>query len=150
MKRLLHFVGRAWSFVTSRIPGEHFVINKTTEVTDFLCKTEKDLKNMGEIQIQNFDIVGCFPNMPKDIIRVAMRSIREKFRQYEGVFVPRFSECQRCTWATKRKSMQLIPFKVMLDVLDFCLDNTFMKMHDGQINKQMEGIHQWETRCHLE
>jgi len=78
--------------------------------------------------------------MPKEIIRIALRSVREKFRQFDGVYVPRFSDSQGCAWHTNKKSMQIIPFKVMLDVLDFCLDNTFIKMHGGEIKRQMEGI----------
>ena len=109
-------------------------------ITEFLKNAQGELRNKGEIQICNFDIVGCFPNMPKEIIRIAMRSVREKFRQFEGVYVPRFSDCQGCAWHTNKKSMQMIPFKVMLDVLDFCLDNTFIKMHGGEIKRQTEGI----------
>jgi hypothetical protein len=106
----------------------------------FLGNAQCELRNKGEIQICNFDIVGCFPNMPKKIIRIAMRSVREKFRQFDGVYVPRFSDSQGCAWHTNKKSMQMIPFKVMLDVMDFCLEYTFIKMHDGKIKRQTEGI----------
>ena len=40
MKKLLHYVGRAWSFVTTQLPGEHFVINKTSEVPKFLAEAQ--------------------------------------------------------------------------------------------------------------
>ena len=98
------------------------------------------MTNRGNIQICNFDIVGCFPNMPKELIRIAMRSVREKFRQFDGVYVPKFSDSQCCMWKSNKKSMQMIPFKVMLDVLDFCLDYTLIKMHDGKMKMQIEGI----------
>ena len=90
--------------------------------------------------MRNFDIEGCYPNMPKESIRFAMRAIRARFPDKEGVYVPRRSEHLPCTWATKQQKWQLIPFKTMLDVLDFCLDFTFIKMPDGTIKQQTEGI----------
>ena len=47
MKKLLHYVGRAWSFVTARIPGDHLVINKTSEVPRFLDEARGVLRNTG-------------------------------------------------------------------------------------------------------
>ena len=36
--------------------------------------------------------------------------------------------------------LQWIPFEVMLDVMEFVLDNAFVQMRDGKILKQIEGI----------
>jgi hypothetical protein len=36
--------------------------------------------------------------------------------------------------------LQFIPFEVMLDVMDFALDNAIVKMPDGQLWRQIEGI----------
>ena len=74
MKRLQHYIGRAWSFVTSQIQGEHFVINKTSEVPKFLQEAEA-LAEHGKLGLKVYDMEGCYPNMPRETIRFALRSI---------------------------------------------------------------------------
>ena len=147
MSRLLHYVGRAWSFVTARLLGEHFVINKTSEVPAFLKEAQK-LSSHGELGMQIFDIEGCFPNMPKETIRFALRDVVQRIRRekkHDGVFVPKYSDKRPCTWKgdtrpSKRKTSQKIPFEVMLDVMEFSLDFAMVRMPDGRILRQREGI----------
>ena len=44
MKRLFGLVGRAWYFATSQIPGEHFVLNKCSDVPIFLKEAHAHVK----------------------------------------------------------------------------------------------------------
>ena len=55
MRRLMHYVGRAWSFVTARIPGEHFVINKTSDVPAFL-EDAQGVAQHGRLKMKVLDI----------------------------------------------------------------------------------------------
>ena len=136
MKKLLHYVGRAWSFVTTQVPGDHLVINKTSEVPKFL-KEASELAKYGDIKMKVYDIEGCYPNMPKATIRRAMRDILEG---YNGVYVPKFSDAQPCAWSSKKQRVQKLPFHVMIDVLEFALDFAIIKMPSGQVLRQMDGI----------
>ena len=36
MKRLMHMVGKAWYFMARKMKGEHFIIEKTSDVPRFL------------------------------------------------------------------------------------------------------------------
>ena len=83
MRRLLHYVGRAWSFVATQNPGEHLVINKTGDVPKFFRDAEK-LHQYGELKMEVYDIEGCYPNMPKETIRFAMRSIVQRLEREQG------------------------------------------------------------------
>ena len=56
MRRLLHYVGRAWSFVTAQMVGEHFTINKSSEVPAFLNKAAAELTAAGTIRAEIWDI----------------------------------------------------------------------------------------------
>ena len=51
--------------------------------------TYRDLGTLGEVCVDTFDIEGCFPNMPKTAIEVAMLDIAETERRegHEGVWV---------------------------------------------------------------
>ena len=142
MYKLLHYVGRAWSFVTSKIPGEHFVINKTSEVPAFLREAE-GLRAYGRLQANVYDIEGCYPHMPKESIRWALRELLSKLRAQgsgDGVWVPKFSDSCPCAWTERRRNMQKIPFHTMLDVMDFSLDFAMIKMPCGDLKRQREGI----------
>jgi hypothetical protein len=144
MRKLLHYVGRAWSFVTARMEGNHFAISKTTDVIPFLKDVEMKLKKHGgDLEATILDIKGCFPNMPRETIRFALRSVVQKIRNkhgYKGVWVPKRADTQPCKWTKYRYDSQFIPFEVMLDVMDFALDNAIVKMPDGQLWRQIEGI----------
>ena len=81
-----------------------------------------------------FDIEGCYPNMPKETIRFALRDILQKIQREKGhdaVYVPKFSNKQPCQWKSKRKTSLRIPFEVMLDVMDFSLDFAMVCMPPG-------------------
>ena len=143
MKRLLHYVGRAWSFVVSRMEGNHFVINKTDEVPNFLREAEANLRDQGQLSAGIWDVVGCYPSMPKETIRFAMRWVAGEMRrtkQVEGVYVPKYSDTQPCMWKSGRRGMQFIPFEVMMDVMEFSLDYAIIQMPSGELKKQREGI----------
>ena len=142
-KKLMHYIGRAWSFVTSQIPGEHFVINKTSEVPNFLREAEREVGRHGELQMKVYDIESCYPNMPRETIRFALRSILKRLeteKKYDGVYVPKYSDAQPCTWHGRRKNSRKIPFQVMLDVMEFSLDFTLIRMPNGAILRQAHGI----------
>ena len=144
MQKLMHYVGRAWSFVTTQVPGDHFVINKTSEVPKFLREAEKEVGQHGEIQMKVFDIESCYPRMPRETIRFALRDILKKIAEengYKGVYVPRFSDKQPCAWRDKKRcNAQMIPFQTMLDVMEFSLDFAMVKMPNKHILRQIEGI----------
>ena len=140
-KKLLHYVGRAWSFATSQMNGEHFVINKSSEVPAFLQEAQR-LSSKGELRVAVMDVKSCYPSMPREAIRFALRSIAREFRilGHKGVCVPKQSDTQPCRWMSRRRGMQLIPFEVMLDVMDFSLDFAIVKMPDGHLKRQIAGI----------
>ena len=143
MRRLLHYVGRAWSFVTAQMVGEQFTINKSAEVPRFLEEAARALAPHGAIKAEIWDIEGCYPNMPKETIRFALRRVLQDMRRaYDehGVYVPKFSDAQPCRWQTRRKGMQFIPFQVMLDAAEFSLDFAMVRMPDGRILRQVQGI----------
>ena len=112
----------------------------------FLRKAEQ-IAQHGELQVKVKDTTGCYPNMPKETIRFAMRDILTKLKEesgYDGVCVPKFSDKQPCAWERNRRNArrtsQKIPFEVMLDVMEFSLDNAMVRMPGGQILKQAAGI----------
>ena len=141
-RRLLHYVGRAWSFVTARMEGEGFTIQKGSQVPGFLREAEA-LASKGDLGVEVLDIEGCFPNMPKETIRFAMRKVLADLRREQdvaGVYVPTRSDKQPCAWESRRRGMQYLPFQVMLDVMEFSLDLAMVKMPDGAILRQGQGI----------
>ena len=88
--------------------------------------------------------------MPKEAIRLAMRELLKTFetamtlgqKKRDGVYVPKFSTTQPCTWENRKKKANVLflPFQVMLDVMEFSLDNAMVRMPDGQILRQVKGI----------
>ena len=143
MRRLMHYVGRAWSFVTARIPGEHFVINKTSQVPNFLQEAQKQVAEHGQLRMDIYDIESCYPNMPRETIRFALRDILKQMETrygYNGVWVPKWSDTRPCAWKSKGFNAQKIPFHVMLDVMEFSLDFALVRMPNGQILRQTGGI----------
>lgn len=143
MRRLMHYVGRAWSFVTARIPGDHFVINKTSQVPTFLREAQKQVAEHGQLRMDIYDIESCYPNMPRETIRFALRDILKQMETkygYNGVWVPKWSDKRPCAWKSKGSNTQKIPFHVMLDVMEFSLDFALVRMPNGQILRQTGGI----------
>jgi len=134
MRKLLGLVGRAWSFATAKMEGEHFVMHHGGQVPDFLREAEK-LREYGEIGAIIRDITGCFPNMPKETIRFALRKIAQEFKQqhgYEGVTVPRWSKTKPCSWKEPKTKGEIhIGWEVLLDVMEFSLDNAIIEAPEG-------------------
>jgi hypothetical protein len=143
MKKLLSLVGRAWSFITTNMEGEHFIIPHGGKVPDFLEEAGR-LRHYGEINYVIKDIEGCFPNMPKHIIRYSLRKIAKDMETkhgVEGVTVPKYKKSEPCSWRKSEKRNKVwIPFETMIKVMEFSLDNAFVKMPNGKLRKQMEGI----------
>ena len=81
--------------------------------------------------------------MPKDAIRRGLRSQLEAVTakySYDSITVPS-KATQSCTFRTvKRKGWTTIPFEVLLEVMEFALDNTVIRDFDGCLRKQMHGI----------
>ena len=105
MRKLLHYVGRAWSFITARMPGEHFAINKCAEVPKFLEQAGRELSHLGTLKAEIWDVEGAYPNCPKPTIRFAMRKVVRDIRasrdETYGVFVPKYSDAQLCMFETR-------------------------------------------------
>ena len=149
MRRLLGLAGRAWSFATKNMNGEHFILNSTGDVPEFLKTAHAELQKLGKVTAKVQDIEGCFPNMPKGAIRQAAREIANEHRVLErqGVWVPRNSKKSPCGWTQGGKihNRVFIGFEVLTDVLGFSLDHTYLKMPDGRLLRQnLESP--WETR----
>ena len=143
MKRLFHLTGRAWSFITSNLASDNFVIRHGGLVTDFMHTAEEKLRGKGRIQAVVRDIEGCFPNMPKEAIRLALRSELQKITVatgYDGVTVPK-RKTHSCTFKPSTKGgMVRIPFEDLLDIMEFALDNTILRDFDGQLWRQAQGV----------
>jgi hypothetical protein len=143
MRRLLGLVGRAWSFVTSQMSGEHMVINKCHEVPEFLQGAAKALAPFGELGLIVRDIESCYPSMPKDAIRFGLLDITQRLRRehgFEGVTVPKFSRKKPCSWKRMQRGGIWLSFEVMLAVMEFTLDNAIVAMGDGDLRRQAHGI----------
>ena len=143
MRRLLGMAGRAWSFIAARIPGEHMVLNKTSQVPAFIQQSVAELSSKGEIQTAVRDIEGCFPNMPKNAIRLALRDITHRLKEQlnvEGVWVPKWKRSIDCSWQYQGKEGSWVSFETLLDIMEFSLDHAYVKMPDGTLWKQKHGI----------
>ena len=142
MKKLFHLTGKAWSFITMNLPGEHFVLNHGGKLTQFVRETNIALNQHGRMRTVIRDIEGCFPNMPKEIIaQAAIKFTHDITSQqgYDSIYVPNRGN-KPCQWKTKAKGYKKIPFHVLIDVLQFALHNTIIKDNDGNLHKQVKGI----------
>ena len=141
MSKLFHLAGRAWSFITSNIPGEHFTLNKIGQLQEFFTEVEDKLAVQGKIHAQVKDIEGCFCNMPKQAITEGLQQITELITDnqgYKAVYVP----CRGrhpCRWKP-RKGYKELRFSDLLDIMNFALENTIIKHMDGSLYKQVRGI----------
>jgi hypothetical protein len=85
--------------------------------------------------------------MPQETMKFAGRDQLNKLRNkynYDGVIVPKWSDTRECRW---HPHMNLptgkdvfIPFEVMIDVMEFSLDNTIIKMPNGKLRRQTKGV----------
>ena len=143
MRRLFHLTGRAWSFITSNLASDNFVIKHGGQVTQFLREVQDKLGPKGEIRCVIKDIEGCFPAMPKDVIRIALRSELHKLEAkygYDGISVPKQST-KSCSFADKGgRNWVRIPFEDLAEIAEWALDNTLVRGLDGQILRQDLGI----------
>ena len=143
MKKLFHITGRAWSYITSHLASDNFVINHGGLVPAYLREAEDKLRERGQIHCMVRDIEGCFPNMPKDFIRMGLRSELHKLEQthgYDSITVPK-RKSVACTFKpTKRKGDVRIPFEDLIDIMEFALDHTILRDFDGQLWRQADGI----------
>jgi hypothetical protein len=88
---LLGKAGRAWYFAANQEREGQFAIPNCGEVPQLLERAYRDLKMPdGEVETLTYGIEGCFPNMPKEAIKLAMKDIakQEQARGHEGVWVP--------------------------------------------------------------
>ena len=99
MRKLFGLTGKALSFLTSRCEGDHFVLNHGGQLRNFLEETSRDLGKLGDLDYATADIEGCFPNMPKEAIKMGLRkqlkSIQKRF-QVDSVSVPT-NKNKKCT-----------------------------------------------------
>ena len=89
------------------------------------------------------DIEGCFPNMPKETIRFAIRDIFKQLQKQgkKGVSVPRRSTAKPCIWKQRDDASYVwLTFATILDVLDFSLDQAVFLRIDGKFLRQKKGI----------
>ena len=141
MKKLLHMMGKAWYFIARKMKGEHFIIDNTWEVPNFL---DEVMMTFGEEEYEAhvLDIEGCFPSMPKDKIRFAMMQLVQEARQegHKGVSVPTRGKKLKCSWRKVGENFKWLPFEDMLKALDFSLENAVSIRKDGGIIIQKVGI----------
>ena len=140
MRSLLHIAGRAWSFVTATIPGEHFVLKEGGQVPQFLKAAAERVSSQGELKYVIKDVEGCFPNMPKPEIMLAARDILQEHGKYKrtGVWVPSVG-AKNCRWNQLGHKGKWLPFDVLLQVLEFSLENAIVKVK-GVLKHQSKGI----------
>ena len=141
MKDLFHLTGRAWSFITNSSKGFTFKFGDRIET--FIENAQHQLQGKGQLGYEIADIEGCFPNMPKEVIKHALRDTLQKITQeygYDAVMIPR-KKSAKCTYAqVQYRGWKRLPFELLLDVMDFTLDNTLIKDFDGQLWRQKDGI----------
>ena len=123
MRRLLHLVGRAWYWLAKRDEcGDSFVCENSQDVPRFLEQASRMISQQGPVAYTIKDIEGCFPSMPKDAIRMAMRDHVARIMRssgQKGVSVPRYSDNSPCDWRRRKDDRRYIwiPFDVMIDVM---------------------------------
>ena len=112
-------------------------------MTQFLKHAEEQLRDRGRICAVVKDVENCFPKMPKEAIRIAMRSELRKITDaygFDAVTVPK-CRTRSCTFKpSKQGGMVRIPFEDLLDIMNFALDNTLMIGFDGQLWRQILGV----------
>ena len=116
----MHMVGKAWYFMARKMKGEHFIIEKTSDVPRFLDGAKTHFGS-DEYEAKVLDIEGCFPNMPKEKIRHAMLEIVRDAREdgHAGVSVPVRSKKLKCSWKKLEGGFKWLSFEVLLGVLHF-------------------------------
>jgi hypothetical protein len=160
MRKLFHLAGRAWSFITSQLEGEHFVISNSAHVPQFLEEAQ-ELAKYGQLKSFVKDVDSCFPSMPREAIRFGLRNETTRLKQkhgYEGVIIPKFCDSKPCKWMKQtpirytrqgaHKAQNIaedkryvnLSFATLLDIMEFALDNAIIKMPNGTLLRQVQGI----------
>ena len=91
------------------------------------------------------DVADCYPKMPHEAIRMAMREHIARIKRESGqcgVSVPRFGDSKKCEWRKRPESDRRLiwnPFSVMLDVMDFALNHAIVQTPDGSLRRQVRG-----------
>ena len=85
MKKLFHLIGRAWSFISANIPGEHFVLNHGGQLPAFFKETQNTLRPQGTMKVAVKDIEGCFPNMNKSDIQQGLTGLLRLLLKHMGM-----------------------------------------------------------------
>ena len=144
MRRLLGKAGRAWYFAVHNLKMEHLKQVEVLEVPSFLSNSWKEMAKDGEkVSIDTFDIEGCFPNTPKNAIRIATDSLIQHIKKlgHDAIWVPTKGNCD---WKEPKGKMKgrgtWIPLNVIRELIFFALENTYLKMPNGIIVKQTLGI----------
>ena len=142
LSQILHRAGRAWYFMSTTLPGEHFVLNRCDEVPKRI--EEANRKFDGNMAIINQDIEGCFPNMPQNTIKEAARWACRAYTNlgHHGVWVPKQGKKLKCSFRPlgARWKYIWIPFSALIEFLDFSLDNALVELPNGSILKQCKGV----------
>jgi hypothetical protein len=142
MRRLFHLTGRAWAFIGSHLASDNFVLSKCSDVPQFLHTAQRELAPRGPIRCIVRDITGCFPNMPKAAIELAMTSELHKLENlgHGGVCVPKRGS-QACCFSTRTKPGTVwFSFEDLINVVNFALHNTLLTDLDGNLWRQRDGV----------
>ena len=84
--------------------------------------------------------------MPKDIITQAAKDICRELQDkhgHEGVWIPKRGKRKPCEWNVTKRAEQMytwIPFIDLLEIMQFSLDHAVIKMPDGKLKRQTQGI----------
>jgi len=145
MRDLLGKAGRAWYFMSvQRDDRLQFEIPLVSDIPNFIDRASSQMRSCGnDFEVKLFDIEGCFPNMPKEAIRAAARDYVAYFHKLgkQGVWIPR-ARLKKPSWDVPKipKGGTWIPLEELKDILEFALDNAYIKMPDGTIRHQVQGI----------
>ena len=151
MAKLLSLVGRAASFVLKALKGEHFIVHDCKSVPALLKSMSEQLRQKGTLSYRVNDIESCYTMMPKTAMRLAMRDILAQVKASlppgagtdPAILVPTRSK-KRCAWAHSSRrdayGHAKVSFSLILDVIEFDLENCYVATHDGRLLKQTGGI----------
>jgi len=142
MAVMLHKAGRAWYHMVNNREGDHFPMPKIKAIPHCLAAGIERLRQLGTVEVTTLDVEGCFSYMPTAAIRLAMRDLAERFRKTgrSGIWVPR-ADTRPCSWEQPSKGYGTWMYiSDLVDILEFALDNAYIKMSDGRILRQAQGI----------
>ena len=76
-----------------------FCDQQNQPVPTFLREAQKQVAEHGQLRMDIYDIESCYPNMPRETIRFALRDIFKQMETkhgYNGVWVPKWSDKRPC------------------------------------------------------